>query len=481
MVHLFPVLRAMGGLLIGTALLMTAPLIVDFAGGGADAAYFLAGMIVAAFAGVTLLVVAAGPEPFSLTRRQTFLLTGLVWAVIPAFAAIPFLGAGLSFMDAYFETVSGLTTTGSTVMVGLDDAPEGVLLWRGLLQGVGGVGIVVLAIIVLPFLRVGGTQLFKTESSDSSEKVLARGLDLARWIAGIYFALIALCALVYGLLGMSPFDAIIHAMATISTGGFGNHDESFGYFNSPAIEWAAIVFMIAGAFPFVAYIRTFRGRPLALLNDIQARALLATLFFSVLAVAFTHSYLNAVPIGEAIRLAAFNLTSVITTTGFVSGDYQLWGSFAVGAFFIATFIGGCSGSTVGGIKIYRLQILAKLAHAYLTNIVSPSRVVVVYYGTRRVDDEVEIAILTFLVAVLVSEATVSLLLAWMGLDLVTATSAAATCLMNVGPGLGPIVGPAGNFAPLPDGAKAVLSVAMLLGRLEFFTLLVFLTPAFWRG
>ncbi|MEX0644177.1 MAG: TrkH family potassium uptake protein [Parvularculaceae bacterium] len=479
--RIFPVLRVMGGLFIGAALLMALPFAVSFSAKTPDASYFLTAIIAAFFTGVTLMVVSASSEPFTMTRRQTFLLTGLAWTVVPAFAAIPFLGAGLTYAGAYFETVSGLTTTGSTVMVGLDTTSKGLLLWRGILQGVGGVGIVVIAIVVLPFLRVGGMQLFKTESSDSSEKIFARGLDLARWIAGIYVGLVAICATVFGLLGMTAFDAVIHAMTTISTAGFANYDASFGYFESPAIEWAAVVFMIAGALPFVAYIRTLRGRLFAVFNDVQARGLAIVIFTAVFAVALTHSLVNDVAFAEALRLSAFNLTSIITTTGFVSGDYQLWGPFAVGAFFIATFIGGCSGSTVGGIKIYRFQILAKLAHAHLTRIVSPSRATVVFYSTRRIDEEVEIAILTFLVAVLVSEAAFALVLSWLGLDLVTAVTAAAACLMNVGPGLGPIVGPAGNFAPLPDAAKAVLSLAMILGRLEFFTLLVMLTPAFWRG
>jgi trk system potassium uptake protein TrkH len=437
--------------------------------------------VIALFTGVTLLVLSASKEVFDLTRRQAFLTTALAWTLTPAIAALPLMSANLSFIDAYFEATSALTTTGSTVMVGLDTTSPGLLLWRSLLQWVGGIGIIVIGIIVMPFLRVGGMQLFRTESSDSSEKIFARGLDLVRWIAGIYLGLSVACAIVYGLLGMSTFDAINHAMTSIATGGFSTHDASFAYFESAGLEWAGVVFMASGALPFVAYIRTLRGRDKSLLNDIQARAFLVFLAAVIFALALTHAELNDVRFFDALRLSAFNVTSIVTTTGYASDDYQLWGPFAVGAFFILTFVGGCSGSTSGGVKMYRLQILGRVAMAHLTRLVTPTQTVVVSYGTRRVDEEVEIAILTFLCAVLISEVAITVILSWLGLDLVTALSATATCLANVGPGLGSIVGPAGNFASLPEAAKAVLSLAMILGRLEYFTLLVMLAPSFWRG
>jgi trk system potassium uptake protein TrkH len=471
----------MGGVLLGIAVLMTAPLFLDFAAGQASAAHFLSAIVIALFTGVTLLVLSASKEVFDLTRRQAFLTTALAWTLTPAIAALPLMSANLSFIDAYFEATSALTTTGSTVMVGLDTTSPGLLLWRSLLQWVGGIGIIVIGIIVMPFLRVGGMQLFRTESSDSSEKIFARGLDLVRWIAGIYLGLSVACAIVYGLLGMSTFDAINHAMTSIATGGFSTHDASFAYFESAGLEWAGVVFMASGALPFVAYIRTLRGRDKSLLNDIQARAFLVFLAAVIFALALTHAELNDVRFFDALRLSAFNVTSIVTTTGYASDDYQLWGPFAVGAFFILTFVGGCSGSTSGGVKMYRLQILGRVAMAHLTRLVTPTQTVVVSYGTRRVDEEVEIAILTFLCAVLISEVAITVILSWLGLDLVTALSATATCLANVGPGLGSIVGPAGNFASLPEAAKAVLSLAMILGRLEYFTLLVMLAPSFWRG
>jgi trk system potassium uptake protein TrkH len=481
LLRILPVLRVLGGLLIGLAGMMAGPLAYDLFNREPSASWFIAAMAASAVVGAALLILSASNEPFELTRRQAFLTTGVAWLMLPAFAAVPFLGIGLDFVRAYFEAASGLTTTGSTVLVGLDSAPRGILLWRSMLQMIGALGIVVLGIIVMPFLRVAGMQLFKTESSDSSEKVFAKGLDLARWIAAIYVGLIGICAAVYAALGMSAFDAVNHAMTTIATGGFSTHDASFAYFDSAAIDWTAVAFMTAGGLPFIALIRTIRRSRAALVRDIQAQGYCYFLLAASLLLAITRTTTSEADFGEALRQAAFSVVSIVTTSGYATTDYQTWGAYAVGAFFILTFVGGCSGSTAGGIKIYRIQILWMLATAHLTRLVTPSQAVVVSYSTRRVTDEIEIAILTFLVAMLVSTAVITTILAFMGLDLVTAVSGAATALANVGPGLGPIIGPAGNFSSLPDGALAVLSLAMILGRLEFFTLLVMLTPAFWRG
>lgn len=481
LIRVIPVIRIVGALVFGVGLLMLAPLALDIATGRIRSSPFVLGFVATAFFGATMLVATAGREELELSRRQAFLTTGIVWLVAPIFGALPFVAAGMSFIDGYFEVASGLTTTGATVITGLDAKAPSLLLWRSLLQWLGGIGIVVIGIIVMPVLRVGGMQLFRTESSDQSDKVFGRGYDLVVWIGYVYFGLTTLCAMIYALLGMNAFDAVNHAMATISTGGFSTHDASFDYFKSPPIEWAATLFMAAGALPFVAFIRAIRARGQPLFSDIQVRAFFFFITASSLAIAATLVLKDGLDANEAIRLAAFHVVSIVTTTGFVADDYSKWGAFASGAFLILTFIGGCSGSTAGGIKIYRLQILLKLAHAHLKRLISPSQAVVVTYGTRRVGDEIEIAILTFLVATLVSTAAFTAILSWIGLDLVTALSAAATCLANVGPGLGDIIGPAGNFAPLPDAAKAVLSFAMILGRLEFFTLLVLLTPSFWRG
>ncbi|MFN0024565.1 MAG: TrkH family potassium uptake protein [Parvularculaceae bacterium] len=481
MVNIVPVLRVIGGLLIAFAVFMLVPLVVERRLLAQPGASFLLSALVTAFAGLTLLALSPNRGSFELSRRQGFLVTALSWTVLPAFGALPLMGgAGLSAADAYFEAVSAMTTTGSTVMVGLDATAPSILLWRALMQALGGVGVIVLGIIMMPFLRVGGMQLFHTENSDTADKIVAKAFDMSVWIVGIYIMLMMICAGLFKLFGMTWFDAVAHAMPTISTGGMSTHDASFAYFDSAPLMWICVIFMIAGALPFVAFIRLAKGSFTAFVTDIQLRAFLVFLTIATLLIAITRTVRADVPIVESITHAAFNVVSVVTTTGFASTDYQLWGPFAIGAFFILTFVGGCSGSTAGGIKIYRFQILARLAGAHLSRIISPNRVHVVLYHERRVEDDVAFAILAFLGVMLFSLIVSTFLLAWFGVDLLTALTGSATAMMNVGPGLGDVIGPAGNFKPLPDAAKWVLSAMMIMGRLEFFTIFVLLTPAFWR-
>ncbi len=476
-----PVFRVLGGLLIAFSALMLAPLLVSSALLSRPGSDFILSALATAFCGLTLIALSPASGAIELNRRQGFLITALAWTLLPAFGALPLLGHGLSPTNAFFEAVSAMTTTGATVMTGLDATAAPILLWRSMMQAIGGVGVIVLGIIMMPFLRVGGMQLFYTESSDKSEKIVAKAFDLAIWIFGIFVLLMALCAGIYRALGMSWFDAINHALTTVSTGGFSTHDASFGYFASSAMMWTAVVFMIAGALPFVAFIRIARGKVGAFLTDIQLRAFLIFLAMSAIIVAVTRSLRSETPFGEALTSSTFNIVSIVTTTGYASEDYQMWGPFAVGAFFILTFVGGCSGSTAGGVKIYRFQILARLAAAHLSRIISPNRVHPVLYHDRRVEDDVAFSILSFLAVMLFALIAGTFLLAWMGVDLVTALTGSATALANVGPGLGEIIGPAGNFQTLPDAAKWLLCFMMVLGRLEFFTILVLFMPAFWRS
>lgn len=478
---LTPVFRVLGGLMIAFSAFMLAPLLVAPSPFHQPGAAFVLSALATAFSGLVLIVLSPSAGAFELTRRQGFLLTALAWTILPAYGALPLLQTGLSTTDAYFEAVSGMTTTGSTVMAGLDRTAPAVLLWRSLMQALGGVGVIVLGIIMMPFLRVGGMQLFHTESSDTSEKIVAKAFDLAIWIFGIFALLTVSCASAYRALGMDWFDAINHALTTVSTGGFSTRDASLGYYRSDAMLWSSVIFMIAGALPFVAFIRFARGKFQAFFTDIQLRGFLVFLASTIFLIAVTRTIRSEIPFGEALTRAAFNVVSIVTTTGFASEDYQSWGPFAIGVFFILTFVGGCSGSTAGGIKIYRFQILGRLAIAHLTKIVSPNRIHPVLYHDRKVEDDVAFAILAFLVVMLFSLIASTFLLAWIGVDLVTALTGSATALANVGPGLGDIIGPVGNFASLPDAAKWVLSAMMILGRLEFFTILVLFTSTFWKS
>jgi trk system potassium uptake protein TrkH len=460
---------------------MLLPALVDLADDQDGWATFVASSVVTFFAGGLLVLFAYDENPPRMGVKEGFLLTTLSWIVIAAFAALPFLGHGLSYTDAYFETMSGLTTTGSTVIAGLDKLPRGILLWRALLCGIGGLGIIVMAIIMLPFLRVGGMQLFQMESSDKSEKVLPRAFELTLAIAAVFVGLVLICAFFYAWFGMTGFDAICHALTTVATGGFANYDASFAHFEGRAIHWTAIVFMMLGAMPFVVFIRTLRGDKTALWKDVQVRAFVGFLISVSLIMALWLIFTRNISFLDALTLSSFNVTSIVTTTGYMSDDYTRWGNFAIGVFFLLTFVGGCSGSTAGAIKIYRLQIAHMLTRSHFLHLISPSRVVTLTYNGRRLPADVPFSVVAFLAIYFAVVGLFAVIYAGLGLDFVTSLSASATALGNVGPGLGDVIGPAGNFVPLPDAAKWALSFQMMLGRLELFTVLVLFRPEFWRS
>jgi trk system potassium uptake protein TrkH len=480
LIELRPIVHVLGLLLLVLAVTCSIPAATEIAHQGDDWHIFVLSAASMLFAGGLCVLASRSWQTFQLDIRQGFLLTTLAWIVVPAFAAVPFTFLGHGYTDAYFEAMSGLTTTGSTVLEHLDTLPTGILIWRSLLQWVGGVGIIVMAIVLLPFLRVGGMQLFRTESSEQADKIVPRAFNLVLGIGVIYLGLTIMCAILYDVVEMSSFDAINHAMTTISTGGYSTHDASFGYFTNPATHWIGTVFMVAGALPFVAYLRFLRGNGRALVDDPQIRALVV---FFILLIGATGTWLavtSDLAVEAAFRLAAFNIVSVVTTTGFASTDYTLWGPGAEALFFVIMFLGGCAGSTSGAVKVYRHLIIWQVIRAKLQRLTTPHGVVRLRYGGRKIAEDVPSAVLAFVAALLGTTAVFTIALGFLGLDLVTAMSASATAITNVGPGLGPIIGPAGNFAPLPDAAKWLLCAAMLLGRLEIFTVMLLLTPSFWR-
>lgn len=466
--------------LCALAILMLLPALVDLVDNNSDWQAFLVSSVLTFFLGGLLVFSGIELQSREVELKEGFVLTTVSWLATAAFAALPFIGLGLGYTDAYFEAMSGLTTTGSTVLSGLDDLPRGILLWRSILQGLGGIGIVVTAIFMLPFLRVGGMQLFHTESSDRSEKVVPRSSQLILSIVRIYIALIAMCAVIFGILGMTPFDAICHALTTVSTGGFSTHDQSFGFFNSQPLEWAAIVFMTLGALPFVAMIKVTNGNAIEFWRDSQVRGYIGFLIGVAVVFAIWLAEARGIELSEALLLATFNVVSIATTTGFASNDYMEWGPFAIGLIFLLTFVGGCAGSTAGGIKTYRFQVAGLLIKGHFLSLMSPHRVSPLRYNGRRLPDDVPFSVIAFLAIYMATVAFFTLILTGLGIDLITSLSAAATAVSNVGPGLGETIGPAGNFAGLPDAAKWALSIAMLLGRLELFTVLVLLRPEFWR-
>jgi len=424
-----------------------------------------------------------GRDAEAMKHRQLFLLTTLSWLVICIFSALPFwlIIPDSSFTNAWFETVSGITTTGATVYAGLDKMPKGILYWRCVLNWIGGIGIIVMAIAILPALKIGGMRLFKTESSDTSEKILPRSSSMSAAIGGVYLVLSLVTAVAYYLAGMNGFDAITHMMATVATGGFANYDASFGvYKDMPQIYWLSSFFMLLAAMPFVLFISVVKGDRKALWKDPQVRAFLLIVAFCTALLTYYQVHHNSRDVFDALTHSLFNLVSIITTCGFASEDYTLWGNMAVMVFFYITFAGACSGSTSGGLKIFRIQLSAMLLIKQLKLLIHPRAVWSQKYGNKPVDDQLLGNVLAFCFIYFASIGFIALMLSFYDLDLVTAVTGAATAVANVGPGLGTIIGPAGNFSSLPDGAKWWLSLGMLLGRLEILTLVVLFTPSYWR-
>jgi trk system potassium uptake protein TrkH len=481
MPSLRPIFLIVCFLLLALAAAMLIPALADWAYGSADWEYFaVSSLLTLTIAGAGIFA-ARGPIG-GLDVRQAFLLTALAWLSIAGFSALPFILSHLvtSYTDAFFEAISGLTTTGSTVMAGLDTMPPGILLWRSILQWIGGIGIIVMAVAILPFLRVGGMQLFRAESSDRSEKLAPRPGQVAAAISAIYLGLTAICAAAYTMTGMTRFEAINHAMTTLATGGYSTSDLSLGHFG-PASQWVAATFMLAGGLPFVLYARTLLGRPQLIWRDSQVRGLVFLLAAAIGSLSGWLVIIQHHPLWQAVREACFNVISIVTTTGFAASDYSAWGGFAVVAFFVLTFVGGCTGSTAGGIKIFRFQVVAIMLRRQILTLLFPHSMLRSVYNDRRLPDDVSAGVIAFFTLFILSFGALALALTFLGLDFLTAVSGAATALANVGPGLGPIIGPAGNFAPLPDAAKWLLAAGMLLGRLEIFTVYALLLPAFWRG
>jgi trk system potassium uptake protein len=482
MVDIRPVGYVIGWLLAAFGASMVIPLAVDLLSGSAHWQVFGGAALLTFVAGILMALACQDKRSRGLTIQQSFLLATSVWVVYPFFGALPFMmGApGVGATDAIFEAMSALTTTGATVMVQLETLPPGTLVWRGMMQWFGGIGIVIVAMVFLPTLRVGGMQLFRSEAFDTMGKILPRAGAIAMQITWIYVGLSFLCFLAYSWCGMVPFDAWVHTMTTISTGGMSNYDASFGIFSASA-HYTAVVFMILAALPFVRYIQLMAGTAQPLWRDTQIQAFLLVIitFVAILSI-YLASNLEG-PFEPMFREVFFNVVSIGTGTGYASVDYTAWGSLSVALFFVIGLIGGCSGSTACSVKIFRYQLLLSAVIAQVNRIHSPNRVYTPRYEGRPVPDEVMNSVMAFFMLFFLSLGIIAFLLMLLGLSPITAISGAATALANIGPGLGPEIGPAGNFRDLPDAAKWVLTGAMLLGRLELMTVLVIFTPVFWRA
>jgi trk system potassium uptake protein TrkH len=478
-----PILFILGLFLCVLAASMAIPMMADLWAGSEHWKNFFVCAVLTGFFGGSL-VLSTGGQSFELSVRQVFILTVFVWVAICIFSALPFKLSDLQMdsEDAFFEAVSGLTTTGATVILNLDEAPIGILLWRSLLQWLGGIGIIIMAISILPFLKVGGMQIFKSESSSSdSERAVPRAAQLSYSLLIIYLSLSLICASCYMFAGMNAFDAFNHAMTTIATGGFSTRDASIGHYNNFTIELVAIVFMVLSGMPFVLFLKTLRGKKRALLDDTQVRTYLAALLISILILWLCLALWLDMPLILGLKDSMFTVISVMTGTGYYTANYAIWGGFADALLLFLMVVGGCAGSTTCGIKIFRFQVLYEAAKSQMRKLIYPNGVFFPQYNRRALSHDAVISVMSFMFAFAVLYVMGVAILSFIGLDITTSLSAVAATLSNSGPGLGPIIGPSGSYLHLPESAKWVLSILMIVGRLDIFTVLVLLTPHFWRS
>jgi trk system potassium uptake protein TrkH len=469
----------LGILQIILGVFMFIPIFFQFLYSEIDSSFFGASIVTIIFG--SLFFLSNLDHDKKLTLQQAFLLTSLSWLSIALFGSLPFIFSDLdfSFTNAFFESMSGITTTGSTIISNLDQMPKSILLWRAILQWLGGIGIIIMAITLMPIMNVGGMQLFKVSNNDSSEKILPKSKEIALRLIYIYSLLTILCAITYNMFGMNFFDSLTHSMTTIATGGFSNYNESIGFFDSISIEISSMIFIILGSLPFIAYIKFIGGNRKILLNDTQIK-----FFFKIIIISFLvlSLYLVINKNDEfSLRLVLFNVISILTGTGYVNAEFDNWGAFSLTLFLGLMFIGGCAGSTTCGIKIFRIQLLYTFIVNQLKKIIYPKGIFILKYDQNPIDNKFIASIISFIYMYLVIFFILTALLSLTGLDFITSISGAATSISNVGPGLGSIIGPNGNFSTLPEISKWILALGMILGRLELFAILVLFLPSFWRN
>ena len=444
---------------------------------------FISSSFVTIFIGI-LFILANLEKDLKLNLRQTFLFSTLAWVTVAIFGSLPFVLSSqtFSFSDAFFESMSGITTTGATIISDLDNSPKSILLWRAIMQWLGGIGIVVMAITILPLLKVGGMQLFKMEGPDSTEKILPRTIEVAAIIISTYVILTLFCGFFYWVFGMTVFDSICHAMTTIATGGFSTHNDSIGFFKNSNIEIVASLFIVLGSIPFISYLKFSQGNKKIFFQDVQIKGLIYLLAFSILVMFLYLLFINYESnFFEKLRISSFNVISILSGTGYVTDDFGLWGKFSLIFFLFLMFIGGCAGSTACGIKIFRLQMLLIFLKNQVRKLIYPNSVIITKYNNHKISDDFIRSVIIFIFSFLFIFLIIAMLLSISGLDFVTSISGAASSISNVGPGLGEIIGPDGNYKSLPDLSKWILATGMLLGRLELFAVLVLFFPSFWRN
>jgi len=470
----------LGILQVILGLAMIIPIIIQFIYNELDSSFISSGIITIIFG--ILFFLSNLDHDKKLNLPQAFLLTALSWLSIAVFGSLPFIFSNLelNITDAFFESMSGITTTGSTIITNLNVAPKSILLWRAILQWLGGIGIIVMAITLMPIMNVGGMQLFKISSNDTAEKILPKSKEISLRLIFIYSILTFSCAFFYKIFGMNFFDSLTHSMTTIATGGFSNYNQSIGYFDSILIETTAMIFILLGSLPFIAYLKFLNGNKKIFFSDTQIKTFFKVVFFSIIILFIYLLILNQSLLEISIRSVAFNVISILTGTGYVTKDFNQWGNFPLIFFLILMFIGGCAGSTACGIKIFRIQLLYHFLTNQLKKIIYPRGVFVIKYDKNNIDDKFMSSVISFIFLYIVIFFLLTAILSLTGLDFITSISGAATSISNVGPGLGETIGPNGNFSSLSNSSKWALSLGMILGRLELFAILVLFIPSFWR-
>ena len=470
----------LGILLIILGIAMIVPVAFQLIYNEFDSTFIISGIVTITFG---ILFFLSNIDHLKLINtQQAFLLTALSWLSIATFGSLPFFFSelNLSITDSFFESMSGITTTGATILKNIESSPKGILIWRSMLQWLGGIGVILMAITLMPIMNIGGMQLLKVSSYDTSEKILPKSREISKKLITVYIALTLLCAFFYKIFGMNTFDSLTHSMTTIATGGFSNYDQSIGYFNSAYIEVVSILFILLGSIPFILYIKFISDDKKIIFKDEQVK-----LFFKLTLVSIFVLFIYLVIVNRNIfeiqlRSVIFNVISILTGTGYVTKEFDQWGNFPLIFFLILMFIGGCAGSTTCGIKIFRVHILYYFIRNQLTKIIYPRAIINLKYNNSKVEDKLIASIISFIYLYILIFFVLASMLTLTGLDFITSVSGAASSLSNVGPGLGSEIGPNSNYSGLPDKSKWLLTMGMILGRLEIFAILIIFLPSFWR-
>ena len=470
----------LGILLIILGIAMIVPLAFQLIYKELDSTFVVSGIITITFG--VLFFLSNIDHLKSINTQQAFLLTALSWLSIAVFGSLPFFFSelNLSITDSFFESMSGITTTGATILSNIENSPKGILIWRAMLQWLGGIGIILMAITLMPIMNIGGMQLLKISSYDTSEKILPKSKQISLRLIMVYLFLTLFCAIFYKIFGMNFFDSITHSMTTIATGGFSNYDQSIGYFNNPYIEIISILFILLGSIPFILYIKFISDDKKIIFKDEQVKLFFKLSLFSILILFFYLIIFNKDISQVHIRSVIFNVVSILTGTGYVTKEFDQWGNFPLIFFLILMFIGGCAGSTTCGIKVFRVHILYYFIRNQLLKIIYPRAIINLKYNNNKVEDKLIASIISFIYLYILIFFVLASLLTLTGLDFITSISGAASSLSNVGPGLGNEIGPNSNYSGIPDQSKWLLSVGMILGRLEIFAILIIFLPSFWR-